>query len=195
MADIQRVTGLTEPPIVGQHYLVPTVRGKWCDKMGDWPVWGPKHEDGKFIGFPALHYHIDRRFLAGGAAMDATSHPLQEYDRKQTIGRGYIENDPLPPIVWRKRKCRSSHGEPFPLWRALRSENFSNLYSHYAGQQCRRGRGWICPHKGMDLGAMKPGDDGFIQCPLHGLLIDSETGVVSAHIGMPRSVQPAEGGE
>ena len=38
-------------------------------------------------------------------------------------------------------------------------------------------RGWICPHQATPLGSIEP-VDGIIICPLHGLRIDAQTGIV-----------------
>jgi hypothetical protein len=177
---LQCVDELTEPPIVGILYLVPCVRGTWNGMMGDWPVIGPKHEDAKFIGFEAMHYHLDRRFLATRRTDRAARLPLQEY----YIGDGITENKNLPPPTYRRRACRRSNPTPFPTVAAAKFLNFQTFYSHFSRRQCKRGAGWICPHKGFDLSVIKPGADGFISCPLHGLLINAETGVV-ANFEMP----------
>ena len=94
-------------------------------------------------------------------------------------GGSIKENEPLPTPVLRWMKCRTSAPDPFPtLGDQKRHSNWSAMYDHYAGQQCQRGNGWICPHKGFDLGAIRPNANGIIQCPLHGALVNAETGVV-----------------
>lgn len=171
---------LTEPPVPGKFYLVRTVRGSWYDEVADWPVMGPKHTDVEFIRFEAPHYHINRWFLDESVARRTSIHPLTA----KWNGHGYDENDPLPPPVLRKLKCRRAESIPFPsISRASPAgrKRFGLLYSHFSGAQCKRGNGWICPHKGFDLGPMTAGNDGNIQCPLHGMLINVVTGIVAAH--------------
>lgn len=47
------------------------------------------------------------------------------------------------------------------------------------GAQCKRAKsGWICPHRNFHVGSIKPNKHGRIICPLHGLQIDAETGIV-----------------
>ena len=178
---LQRVDELTEPPVVGRFYLVQCVRGKWSDRLGDWPVMGPLHSDAKFLNFPQRHYHLNRFFLTGDDAWYATGRPLGEFDPSMRPP-GYPENDPLPEPVYRRRMCRSSPVEPFPTFSALTSTrvDFKAMLRHYAGRQCKRGAGWICPHKGLDLGPIAPGPDGHIMCPLHGLRVHAGTGVVAS---------------
>ncbi|MBX9847503.1 MAG: Rieske 2Fe-2S domain-containing protein [Xanthobacteraceae bacterium] len=50
--------------------------------------------------------------------------------------------------------------------------------AHFAGTQCARGKGgFICQHRNAVLGSIEP-RDGVITCPLHGLRIGAQTGVV-----------------
>lgn len=52
------------------------------------------------------------------------------------------------------------------------------IQRHYAGAKCAKGKGgWVCPHQKASLGSIMP-IDGVITCPLHGLKIDAETGIV-----------------
>lgn len=174
---LQRIDELTEPPIVGQRYLVPCVRGMWYDMLAWWPVWGGKHDDQRFLQFPQKHYHLDRRFIREKYVYRAASAPLGE---GLMHGRGYPENTVLPAPEWRRRKCQCSQAE-FPIHRSMVHPSFRALYTHYAGHQCQRDeRGWVCPHKGMRLASMPVGADGNVQCPLHGLLINAATGIVCA---------------
>lgn len=174
--ETERVDELTEPPVVGRFYLVPCVRGVWAGILGRWPVWGPKHEDEKFLHFPERHYHLDRRFIQKQHVDNASGQPLTE---KNGL-RGYDENKTLPAPEYRRLKCqRIGTSTAFPTQRALERTTFQDLYQHFSGHQCAKdGAGWICPHKGMRLATISVRSDGNIQCPLHGLLIDAETGVV-----------------
>jgi hypothetical protein len=178
---LQRIDELTEPPVVGKYYLVQCVRGKWRGMMGDWPVMGSKHDDARFLNFPQRHYHLNRFFLDDESATAAAATPLGEFQRETPNGawmRGYPENNPLPPPNLRRLRCRRSEVVPFPTDRTVEKPAWTSMYSHYAGHQCKRGHGWICPHKGLDLGPIAPGPDGLIMCPLHGLRVDAGTGVV-----------------
>lgn len=160
---------LTEPPVKGQFYMVRCVLAEFRGKSAWWPVWGLRHEDAKWINFPPVHYHLNRYFLTGENETRSVALPISEnFSFGQTL--------PYPEL--RRRMCRQSAVTPFPLGMALDSPMWAKMYRHYAGIQCKRGNGWICPHKGFDLGPMMLGSDGFIQCPLHGLLINAETGVV-----------------
>lgn len=167
---------LIEPPIIGELYMVRCVLGRWNGELKSryWPVMGPKHDD-KTIHFPWSHYHVNRFFVAGCYQLKACKSPL--------IDDYIINPQALPQPRLMRRKCLFSEPSFFPANLATGGV-WANLYASFSDQQCKRGNGWICPHKGFDLGPMKPMADGYIQCPLHGLMVHAETGVV-AHKEMP----------
>lgn len=187
MAELQRFDQLTAPPIAGKFYLVWCVRGSWYGTVKDWPMWGPKHEDAKFFNFPAPHYHINRYFVDDPRATTAPLADKRDYT-------GYPENDPLPPLVLRRRRCVTDAPHPFPVRRAARGAPWKGLESTFIGAQCKRGVGWICPHKGFDLAAMAPNKSGNIRCPLHGLLINAKTGRVGKKLAEYEAMKEKAGG-
>lgn len=169
----ERFDELTAPPVEGQFYRVWCVRGTWEGYKGRWwPIWGPKHEDAKWINFEPIHWHLNRFFLPGKHQWKSTGSPFH--------GGAITENEPLPAPVLHRIKCLTAEPMEFPARMVADRKNWRDMYTHYAGQQCKRGNGWICPHKGFDLGPMRPGADGHIQCPLHGILVNAETGVVAS---------------
>jgi hypothetical protein len=188
MSNLQRVDRVTGPLVVGQFYLVPTVRGKWIGQgfahntgrrslalTANWPVIGPEHNDIEFFGFSTPHYHIDARFLPEG---DKRIHLTLTYPLhgRRGIWTPTGDTEALPAPVWRRRKCiRSNTGlDPWG------SGPITKMREHYAGRQCARNvGGWVCPHRQAPLGSVQP-KDGVIICPLHGLHIDAATGVVLA---------------
>lgn len=166
MSKLSRIDELAVPPVVGRFYLVPTVRGVWGSKDADWPVQGELHEDHKFFGFPWRHYHLDRRFIRVDWADDAIARPLTITDR--------VNSEGLPDPVWRPRKCVSS-GQFFPTTPAP----VGAMQDALAGAMCRsNAQGWVCPHRNLPLGSVRPDKRGIITCPMHGLRIDAATGVV-----------------
>lgn len=167
---LQRVDRLKEPPVVGQHYLVPLVRGVWHGMLRDWPVIGLKHDDAEFLNFSIPHYHIDTRFLRArnGYVWKAPFAPLHDPWSGSTPG-----TPPLGKPFFRRRKClRAQHifiGPTKFMWK---------LEEGFKGRQCASGkRGFVCPHKQFPLGST-PAIDGVITCPLHGLRIEASTGLV-----------------
>jgi hypothetical protein len=168
---IERVDQLSHPPVVGRLYLVPTVTGLWFSKIADWPVIGEKHEDRKFFNFPHQHYHLDRRFLVADWRLKfANTSPL-----RQDALHKHHENQSLPESpVWRIRKCRRS-GIIFPTDHHMVRE----IQATFSGAVCRKdAAGWVCPHRQFPLGSIAPDERGVVLCPMHGLQIDAETGVV-----------------
>ena len=184
---VPRITSLSEPPVVGRYYLVPTVLHYWDNgaRARPWPVLLPKHNDGRFFNFKEDHYHVDPRFLGARAWEHARRHG-EIYDSDEPAlascqamplaphrwGRGAGE---LPAVVWKRLLCRRAD---MPYQHSHR-EPVRGVQAHHAGLQCRRGRaGWICPHQNWPLGSVRPDADGVVTCPLHGLRINAATGVV-----------------
>lgn len=99
MTILQRVDRLKEPPVVGKFYLVPTVYGRWHDKITDWPVIGNRHNDVEFFGLHAEHYHLDYRFVQIRKPWLASTAPLHAHS-----------GVPLRKPVLSRRKClRDQH--------------------------------------------------------------------------------------
>ena len=176
MRRLQRVTELTQPPIVGRFYLVPTIEGSFFWKRSTvFPVTGPLHSDADYLNFPPMHYHIDGRFLS-------------EHCLTRLLVDRWIENlalliagqpiTTLQPVVWKRRRCLREQ-PAYPHERALqRPKTFGKLWAAFAGRQCKaEPSGWICPHRGTALGSL-PVQDDVITCPLHGLRVEAQTGRV-----------------
>lgn len=212
MKGLQRITDLTEPPVIGQRYLVPTVLYVWgpgqrraerrwgADSVPrPWPVLGAKHNDSELLGFPYDHYHVDPRFLSEADWKRVQRYGQSRHGGSTTIIEGvplahtptYAADDngnfgpvltPHPPVEWLALTCRR------PMHKPLRvPELAAKLEPHYAGQKCKHGKaGFICPHRGFALGTIEA-VDGVITCPLHGLRIDAESGVV---LGQPLAPTP-----
>lgn len=196
--ELARVVDLTSPPVVGEFYLVPTVRYQWFNLKANWPVFPSFHEDKEHLNFPWPHYHVDPRFIApsvaerveawGGGHLGtlAQTHPLSIRTRKAVSENRYgdrgvdihqaaLDTEPHPDIVWRPRQC---HREQ-PQYIFGDAEPIQRLREAFAVQQCPRNKaGWVCPHKSYPLGSVEPDDRGVITCPLHGLQIDAQTGTV-----------------
>jgi hypothetical protein len=165
----QRIDQLDGPPVVGAFYLVPCVRGWWKGKIDWWPVMGPKHDDRKFFHFPWEHYHLDRRFLPAKLQGFAVATPLHEPHPSNQCAPALSEP------VWRRRRCKTDTMH-FPT----HPEAVVKLQESLLGKTCPRSPhgGWICPHRRFDLSSIRPGKDGRIICPLHGLTIHAESGEV-----------------
>lgn len=175
---MERITFLSEPPVVGRKYLVPTVFYGWLHqaKPRTWPVLLPFHSDADFLAFPDPHYHVDARFLSPSDWQRANSYSSY-YDAPTTCQGVPLarRGETHPPIVWRARTC---HRSVIRYSGIATSRITRRLLPHYGNAQARRVRtGWVCPHRGYPLGSA-PVVDGVITCPLHGLCIDAETGRV-----------------
>jgi nitrite reductase/ring-hydroxylating ferredoxin subunit len=166
---------LLEVPVIGRHYMVPTVDWHVGRRWSDWPVSLPAHRDIE-LQVPALHYHIDVRFLTpeqeGMWKSSMSSSFTVMANAKRENGVWVDDTDTLysmPEPVWKLRECIKGRGAAVKM---------PPVISGYVGKQCKHdGHGWVCPHRGYRL-ASEPIVDGAINCPLHGLYIDNETGIV-----------------
>ncbi|MDR3513762.1 MAG: hypothetical protein P4L73_19165 [Caulobacteraceae bacterium] len=193
---IQRIADLSEPPIAGRMYLVPTVAHPWgWYAERPWPVFLPLHEDTRFFAFVEPHYHIDPRFIdrrsweriAGSHADEARRRDLSASDSpwlavqakplaRHRRGPG---DKPLAPVVWRRRRCQRVY-VPYVVehLRVREGMGVQGIRDHFAGAQAPRNRaGWVCPHQSAALGSIEPDDDGVITCPLHGLRVRAADGL------------------
>ena len=189
---LTRSDRLKEPPIVGSWYLVPAIlwnRNIWGETLDSekllsdlqskgskwWPVWGIKHNDADHFNFPALHYHIDPRFL--------TKRQIAEFTNRWS-DRTWLQNVQAAPLnhlhlkagpprpVLRRMRCTIDHSE----WGFGDRAAVISLNTAFVGKKCGSGkRGLVCPHRHFPLGSVKS-RDGIVTCPLHGLRIDIETG-------------------
>lgn len=176
---MQRITTLTGAPVIGQFYLVPTVRYPWRGRTADWPVFPHLHRDAKFIKFDIDHYHVDPRFLNKRDWRCAGDDDDEAFKTSQVSPLSSRGAGVHPPIIWRRRTCQRA-AIPYQIGYA---PWISDMRDHFGGQQCERARtGWVCPHWNIPLGSF-PAIDGVITCPLHGLRIDAETGRVVPSAG------------
>jgi hypothetical protein len=177
---LQRVDRLKEPPIVGQHYLVPLVPGEWNHMIRDWPVIGLKHDDKEFLDFQWKHYHLDYRFvrLRRTFLRDVHSTPLHG---AETVNR-HVDWQPLGKLFYGRRKClREQH-----VFIGPDGDKMKKLNDGFKGRICPKGkRGFVCPHQQFPLGST-PAINGVITCPLHGLQINADTGMILGASMIPR---------
>lgn len=184
------VKGVVEPQfegelVIGRLYWVPTVYGPLDNKMGIWPVLGPKHEDEEIIGFKWQHYHYDFRFFSG-AQWDYVTRLLSRDG--EFFGHGLPMSERLDchphielgPVIYRRRRYQRPMPE-FPRKQAFKSW-LPRLEAAYANATLKvsptgdtQAPGLICPHRGASLRGL-PIVNGCITCPLHGLRWDVGTG-------------------
>lgn len=200
---VQCITDITESPIVGRFYLVPCVRYWYRGRVAWWPVMGPKHEDAEHLNFTQVHYHLDRRFMSPKwfhtprfvkseiwplGRMKGDPHfcgdtiiaarPLGEFGAGTGHCPGADGGGPLPAPVLRRRKCYISDVGFPELSRS--GETFLRFHRAFEGRACKRDAEGhlVCPHKGARLSSLVPDKAGRVICPLHGLMINVETGRV-----------------
>lgn len=181
---VPRLSDLREPPLPGRFYLVPVIRWKWLGVLAEWPVFGPAHQDADFFAFPHRHYHFDPRFVAKGLAARVEmgfynwsgGYTLPQLTQGYPLAPLHGSGDQLPkgrpPLA--RRRCQSAE------WAYGFSERQTvvALRRHYGDDgiaaadaiTLRDGRK-LCPHRKADLSSLPCGEDGIVQCPLHGLRV------------------------
>lgn len=167
---IPNIEDLTEPPVVGQMYMVPCVFStswtEWDSSGGEWqPVTGPPHSDAEYINVDKTHYHYDTRFLSEAQI--------------RTIDKGawLFAGDPIKAIATHYTKLER---RPLVCQRAVlhfkREPWSADLENGYADKRVKCG---TCPHRGLPLLSLprEPGTD-IVTCPGHGLRWDLKTGAL-----------------
>lgn len=178
---LQRIDEMSEPPVVGRFYLVPTCRYEYYRRTDLWPVIGPRHEDAEIFNFPHQHYHVDGRFLTARQRTYLNRWGRHGDDWVGTIGAAPLnvreewsgKVRPHPPLTWERRRCSDARvSYPWGGQPAVKK-----LRAHHATDKLHCGdHGWICPHRGAHLGSVAPDAQGIITCPLHGLRWHADTG-------------------
>ena len=173
---MERVDELTEPPVPGRYYLVPTVKIAYHGVLAAWPVIGPEHTDPAFFNFPHHHYHIDARFLSRRLRLciERLSWPVHAPVEFNVMAKPLVAQRSAKFERYRRRKCQTlGSREHLDLLRTKRT--WSRFADHFAGRKCplRDGHRY-CPHNLARVDNL-PVIDGRVVCPLHGLTIDAET--------------------
>lgn len=180
---IPKSADLREPPEPGRYYMVPTVEYIWLNRLSVWPVNGPVHHD-REIGFPALHFHIDARFLtrqqlAWLDSFDAdwarysslNGRPMSEITEARWSGLRW-PFQPLPRrATLRKRRCiMATYAWTVPE-DLTASMGLAPRYPDAKAIHKADGR-QLCPHRKVDLSQFPEDADGLKTCPIHGLRVD-----------------------
>jgi hypothetical protein len=150
---------------VGKFYDVPCVRtlcAVWGSEPGLWlPIFGGLHEDADIIGFQWQHWHIDWRF-ASNKFMERASYKWEHRYDKSFFARVVRERDLADGITIKRRKClRQMPDFPSQVEWMLELEK---EYRNHVLSDCLK-----CPHRGANLSAMVPDENGLVVCPMHGL--------------------------
>ncbi len=180
-----RIDEVEGPLEIGKSYEVPVLRAKYGGRRDYWPVLLPIHGDVEFFAVHKEHYHTDTRFFDDSQ----WAHMKGETDveKNENANNAVIPYDDLYKfeVEWRTLECRRLIPNRLAIAAAKmakvdpRNEDpFRQCQTKYAGKQCKHAKGaWICPHQGARLNGV-PVVDGIVTCPLHGLRINHETGIV-----------------
>lgn len=177
---VQRIDELTEPPRIGETYLVPCVQVKlehsrgpcFGVRIGWWPVIEPEHEDAEFINFPHQHWHFDSRFLTVEQMRNRCQRQaLHKLDFILTFPLTNHDDHIAPPVLMPRRCRREQIIWRTPLPALPRLERHLLASGHGKLKGCK-----VCPHRGFPLASMPVEADGGVTCPGHGLRWNAQTG-------------------
>ncbi len=160
------------PFTIGRFYRVPTVRARLYQRLRDWPVIGPQHEDAQFINFPHQHVHVDWRFVCDADFKFATRAYRPPLAVPLCTGHGTPNMFELPPPMLKRRVCRRE----MPQWPLKQLAWLRPLEDAFAGRCLKPGL--VCPHRGFPLKGLPPDADGVVTCPGHGLSFNAYTGLM-----------------
>ncbi len=204
----------------GSYHNVTCVRTIWTGHHSlkhEWiPVLGAVHEDQEIIGFPYLHWHVDRRFLhkkkigqlnddrtkvddcfrlpITNVWPDCPGVPSQGIQVSQLQnGSGAINQDNFPESSY-LRVMRRRLTAPYPQypgpdrvpWLPPLHQAFLNAHLIYQDGHP------VCPHRQTPLTGLEPGQDGCVTCPLHGLRWNLQTGRLSPPPSLEALMQELE---
>lgn len=196
MAQPENVLTLDHAPVVGESYMVPTVRDVWGE-LSDWPVMTPApHSD----EIDLWDWHLDYRFFTAAqeeiaAAMERENPvvnkgrlhqcPVNRWtgsraSRQFTIvrfGRGLMGAAAFPPVIMRPLVCRRPTVAPEPL--AVHYD-LARYGKPARALRSRDGR-LFCPHQSMDLTHWPREADGTVICPLHRLRVNCDPSRVTEY--------------
>lgn len=154
---MQHVKDVVGPLVVGDYYLVDTVRIRndpmyepdagvyYHEKVYILPVLGPAHADPG----ETLHFHLDQRFMGNKLI--------------KKFGLFVILVDGVPCDVHQRQiRCVSSQPS-HPVIITKYKEQYPQM------------KNMICPHRGAYLGNVEP-VNGCVTCPMHGLTFRCDTG-------------------
>ena len=183
---------------LGKFYRVRCLRADWIkSNVPKWtPIIGTLHDDREFIGFEQQHFHVDFRFLGKPARTAAAAH--QHGARKINLTFALPITHVIPLGTKRYISLEGSELRKFPEESYMKTMRlkFKTDYPEYdfeppwlrsmeeAYQDASLGPAMICPHQGTDLNGIKPDEDEFLTCPLHGLRWNSLTGKLA-----PKSIR------
>ncbi|MGP1387359.1 MAG: Rieske 2Fe-2S domain-containing protein [Thainema sp.] len=161
-------------PVSGSLYLVPCLLDNWQF----WPVIPHIHTDDfndltREIG---SHIHYDTRFLSWEQVcsllddrQDMSNEEAHQWYWSQAMALVHAASKQIR-LQYRPVRCVWSD---FPERRAAyTAEELKRLYAN--ARMCDR----KCPHHQFDLSNIRPNRKGLIECPLHGLTFDQQTGKV-----------------
>lgn len=158
---MEKITDLTNPPIVGHNYLVRCVKScaaNWCKGNRTIPVNGSFHCDKEIIGFPEEHIHIDFRFISNKELRRLN---VNDSLFGRVVSKKFVEFE-----CWEVRRCNRLMPK-FPkqtlghhlIW-------MPELEKTFRDKQIACGR---CPHQGIDLRLINCDRSLYKVCPGHGL--------------------------
>lgn len=163
-------------PVMGHRYVVPCVL-----RTGVWfPVIGPAHEDGEYIGFKQLHWHYDFRFVA---RLDWEAWTEGVHDQVNVLSRVLVVRDGEEARVVRRVK-RCLREMPLFCTQYVRTCGtvsnvhwMENLETAFADSKLKLDC-MTCPHRGLPLKGLPVSPRGTVVCPGHGLAWNVNTGAM-----------------
>lgn len=170
---MEKSTELTQPPVIGQTYLVPVImisgENFWDDEIVI-PVLGDYHNDADIIGLSEDHFHVDWRFV-DSLTFRRENRLANVSIFKHVWPEKLVLEEDWKPLVCRRKMPKFFYGQE----RSLSKFWMPDLERAYKDKKVECGR---CPHRGVNLAAMNGDRKGNKICPGHGLQWDKNGNLV-----------------
>jgi len=155
-------------PIIGERYLVKTIKFIRNGLLLEWPVFSDFHKDNKQDNLlEEEHYHIDWRFMEEKYVEEHRKHNQKLSNKWKNTNAEYYS-----PIM-----KREMIGEVYKEWMYLRDFDIPEIDNSSLRIRLKRSRmrNFICPHHGTNLKSCKAINNVLV-CPQHGLKWNVKTG-------------------
>jgi nitrite reductase/ring-hydroxylating ferredoxin subunit len=177
MGKMKKTSEVTGPIVIGRFYLVPHAVFKNSYSEHEEPIMLPLHNDKDLFPNPTHgahhdHYHVDKRFDKDHYDLIRRNSKGEMIEYKVNRGN-FVRFDYVDRIEWRKRKAirnfdNFEKDRYVEFHQKLQDKGVKDGYCLKANK--------VCPHRGANLASIPPDKNGHIECPMHGLKFDAETG-------------------
>jgi hypothetical protein len=177
-----KVSDLRSPPVIGETYLVRTVRGAIYGSERVWPVLGPPHTEDGIV----WDWHVDYRFITAEQEAEFAPYDYPQCFPSPQPGQRWpgslaarqipvkwwtFSPSAKPNMTWREWVCRRPTVAPERPLAAFPFPPRERKYGDPAPAVWTKDGRPLCPHQRVDLSQWPQEADGSVICPIHKLRV------------------------